>query len=70
MDVTAALSAAGDLRGYEAKNQLAMVGLKAAMQQQQVVAQVVTAAAEGAGQVASSSLASGPNRGRMLDIRV
>ncbi len=69
MDVTAALSAAGDLRGIEPKNQLAMVGLKAAMQQQQVVAQVVTAAAEGASQLASSP-ASDPNRGRTLDIRV
>jgi conjugal transfer/entry exclusion protein len=74
VDVTAALSAAGDLRGFDAKNQLAMVGLKSAMKQQQVVAQVVADAAEGAGRIAASGSGGGAGgasgRGGVLDISV
>lgn len=61
-----------DVTGFSPQSQLAMIGLKAARQQEQVMAQVVTNAVEGAKQVASSSLASPAQgaaaSGRLLDV--
>jgi len=61
MDISSAVSAAGDLRGFDTKAQLAMVGLKAAMQQQAVEAQTV---------VASLQSARDSGRGQAVDITV
>ncbi len=72
MDMTAALSAAGDLRGFDPRDQLAMVGLKAAMRQEQVVAQVVAQAVGAATQAgnAGATAPASPASGRLLDMRV
>ncbi|WP_207478188.1 hypothetical protein [Arenibaculum pallidiluteum] len=61
MDISSAVSAAGDLRGFDPKAQLVMVGLKSAMQQQAVEAQAVMT-------VMQSARDSG--RGQIVDMTV
>ncbi|HEV7369607.1 hypothetical protein [Arenibaculum sp.] len=61
-----------DVTGFSPQSQLAMIGLRATRQQEQVMAQVVMNAAEGARQIAGSSLATPAKgasaTGRLLDV--
>lgn len=58
-----------DVTGFSPQSQLAMIGLRATRQQEQVVAQVVINAAENARQVAGSSLATPAKAtGKIVDV--
>jgi hypothetical protein len=58
-----------DVTGFSPQSQLAMIGLRATRQQEQVMAQVVINAAESARQIAGSSLAApAGTTGKIVDV--
>lgn len=62
-----------DVTGFSVQSQLAMIGMRAERQQQQVMAEVVINAAESAKQTGAAALAS-PSQpasgGRLVDMKV
>lgn len=61
-----------DVTGFSVQSQLAMIGMRAARQQEQVMAQVVVNAAENAKQIGAQALASPAqpaSGGRLLDVK-